>query len=55
MTPKRCWFCPGGPGINQFSPLKKKGELCDNCRALLSDFLVWLGRSPLPERAKIRK
>jgi hypothetical protein len=45
--PERCWFC-----AEDKSGLPH-GPLCDKCRNLLSDFLVWMGRRPLPQREKM--
>ncbi len=42
--PPGCFLCRG---TRRFIP---DGPLCDPCRQNLSNFLVWLGRKPLPER-----
>jgi hypothetical protein len=43
---RACHFCsPHARDVRE--------DLCDACRALLSDFLVWLGRKPLPDREKV--
>lgn len=38
-----CHFCQGREP-------RHDDELCDEARELLSGFLIWLGREPLPER-----
>jgi hypothetical protein len=48
-----CFFCANNTNIEARPPWGS-GPLCDNCRALLSDFLVWMGRKPLPPRGKVR-
>jgi hypothetical protein len=50
--PKKCWFCSDYDSGQQ---RPTGGPLCDRCRALLSDFLVWMGRRPLPQREKIER
>ena len=41
-----CFYChASGVSLSDRRP-----DLCDPCRELLSGFLIWLGRKPLPER-----
>jgi hypothetical protein len=44
--PTGCFFC----SVPKTGFVMRDEPLCDPCRSLLSDFLVWLGRKPLPER-----